>query len=117
MGRTVRWTAEWIEYEADAKHMKTLMKRAGLDEDSKAVAGPVVKIAEGKEDKEETDLEGKDKTEFRGYCALLNYLGQEWSDIQFSTNQTCRRMSRLAEEGRCKVMRLVRYSGGGGEAG
>ena len=63
LGRTVRWTAEGIEYEADAKHRKTLMKRAGLAEDSKAAAGPVVKIAEGKEDEEEKDLEGKDKTD------------------------------------------------------
>jgi hypothetical protein len=69
LGRTVRWTAEGIEYEADAKHRKTLMNRAGLEEeDSKAAAGLVVKIAEGEEDEEEKDLEGMDKTEFRGDC-------------------------------------------------
>ena len=109
LGRTVRWTAEGIEYEADAKHRKTLMKRAGLEEDSKAASGPVVKIAEGRVDEEEKDLEGKDKTEFRGDCALLNYLGQDRSDIQFATNQICRRMSRPTEEGMRKVKRLARY--------
>jgi hypothetical protein len=109
LGRTVTWTAEGIEYEADEKHRKTLMKNAELEEDSKAAAGPVVKIAEGKEEEDEKDLEGKDKTEFRGNCALLNYLGQDRSDIQFATNQICRRMSRPTEEGMRKIKRVVRY--------
>ena len=107
LGRTVTWTAEGIEYEADEKHRKTMMKNTELEEDSKAAAGPVVKIAEGKEEEDDKDLEGKDKTEFRGNCALLNYLGQDRSDIQFATNQICRRMSRPTEEGMRKIKRVA----------
>ena len=99
LGRTVRWTVEGIEYEADAKHRETLMKKAGLEDNSKAAAGPEVKTAEGREDGDEKGLEGKDKAEFPGDCVLLNCLGQDRSDIQFATNQICRRMSRPTEEG------------------
>jgi len=116
LGRTVGWTTEGIEYEADEKHRKTLMKRAGLEEGSKAAAGPVVKVTcdvaitdGGREEEEEKELEGKEKTEFRGDCALLNYLGQDRSDIQFATNQICRKMSRPTEEGKWKIKRVVRY--------
>ena len=60
LGRTVRWTTEGIEYE---KHRKTLMNRAGLEEGSKAAAGPVVKVTcdaamtdGGREEEEEKEL-------------------------------------------------------------
>ncbi len=69
-GRTVRWTVEGIEYEADAKHRETLMKKAGLEEHSKA-AGPVVKNVQGREDGEEKELEGRDKAEFRGELRIV----------------------------------------------
>ena len=109
MGRTLRWTAEGIEYEADEKHRKTLMRKAGLEEDSKAAAGPVVKTSAALEVEGEKELEGMERTEFRGNCALLNYLGQDRSDIQLATNQICRRKSSPTEEGRWRIKRVVRY--------
>ena len=38
LGRTVRWTEEGIEYEADGEHRAKLMKAEGLEEDSKICA-------------------------------------------------------------------------------
>ena len=47
LGRSVRWTREGLEYEADGKHRKTLMKMVGLDEGSKFVGSPSVRDSEG----------------------------------------------------------------------
>ena len=41
--RTVRWTAEWLEYEADAGHRRRIMEAEGLEEDLKAVPRLAVK--------------------------------------------------------------------------
>ncbi len=46
LGRTVRWTIEGLEYEADGKHRGELLKRLGLESGAKAVVSPMVK--EGK---------------------------------------------------------------------
>jgi len=40
LGRTVRWTTEGIEYEADGRHREELMKECGLKEDSKSLNCP-----------------------------------------------------------------------------
>jgi hypothetical protein len=109
LGRTVRWTAEGIEYEADEKHRKELIKKAGLTKDSKAAVGPAVKVTNENEEADEVELEGEEKRAFRGECALLNYLGQDRSDIQYATNQICRGMSRPTVGARAKVKRVVRY--------
>ena len=42
LGRTVRWTAEGLEYEADVRHRRIIMEAEGLEEDSKAVPSPAV---------------------------------------------------------------------------
>ena len=43
LGRTVRWTAEGLENEADAGHRRRIMEVEGLEEYSKAVPSPAVK--------------------------------------------------------------------------
>jgi hypothetical protein len=53
LGRTVRWTDEGIEYEADGEHRAKLMKAEGLEEDSKVAVGPAVKGGGGAEALEE----------------------------------------------------------------
>ena len=66
LGRTVRWTNEGIEYEADAEHRAKLMKVEGLEEDSKVAVGPAVKDGGGAEALEEVKLEGdREHKEFR----------------------------------------------------
>jgi hypothetical protein len=110
LGRTVRWTAEGIEYEADEKHRNELMKKAGLTNESKSAVGPVAKLAEGNGNyAEEMELGVGERREFRGECALLNYLGQDRSDIQYATNQICRKMSRPTVGAKARVKRVVRY--------
>ena len=45
LGRTLRWTSSGLEYEADGKHQKELMKKMGLEETSKMAATAGVKDA------------------------------------------------------------------------
>ena len=37
LNRTLRWTADGVEYEADDKHVATIIKGVGLQGDSKGV--------------------------------------------------------------------------------
>ena len=108
LGRTVRWTAEGIEYEADEKHRKELLKEEGLVEQSKAVVGPSVKEKTDMDD-DETDLGREEARKFRGSAARLNYLGQDRPDIQFATKEICQGMSRPTVGGLRKIKRAVRY--------
>ena len=110
LGRTVRWTAEGIEYEADAGHRKKLMDAEGLEETSKSVVGPVMKENIGRQGAEEETLEEKwEQKEFRSKGARLNYLGQDRSDIQYAVKEICQGMSKPTVEGRTKIKRAVRY--------
>ena len=50
-------------------HRKTLMNKAGLEEDSKNAAWPLVKVSDEMKDGDEKELERMERTEFRGNCA------------------------------------------------
>ena len=112
LGRTVRWTAEGIEYEADDGHRKKLMEAEGLEEDSKVAPGPAVKMDDEKEKLDEEELEASERKGFRGTAARMNYLGQDRSDIQYGVKEICQGMSKPSVGGRAKIKRLVRYLGG-----
>ena len=66
LGRTLRWTKEGIEYEADAKHRKELMKRGGLDSDSKAAVSPAIR-----EEKEDVEGGMVELEEWEWECGIL----------------------------------------------
>ena len=63
---------------------------------------PAIKELNEGEEGGDVELEDWERTEFRGDCGLLNYLGQDRSDIQWATNQICRGMSRPTVGGRAK---------------
>jgi len=109
LGRTVRWTTEGIEYEADGRHREELMKECGLKEDSKSLNCPAARGGEEQEGGEERRLEGEECRKFRGLAARLNYLGQDRSDIQYATKEICTEMSAPTENGMKKIKRAVRY--------
>ena len=109
LGRTVRWTAEGLEYEADAGHRKKVMEAEGLEEDSKAVPGPAVKEDSCKAELDEKELEKEEHRRFRSEGATLNYLGQDRSDIQYAVKEICQGMSRPSEGGKARIKRVARY--------
>jgi hypothetical protein len=109
LGRTVRWTREGLEYEADGKHRRELLKRLGLNDGAKAVVSPMVKSGKNEVGDEDDELEKGEYTGFRGEVALLNYMGQDRSDVQYTTNQVSRMMVRPTVGARRLVKRVGRY--------
>ena len=109
LGRTVRWTAEGLEYEADAAQRRRIWEAEGLEEDPKAAPSPAVKEDNGKAEPDETDLVADEHRRFRSEGATLNYLGQDRSAIQFAVKDICQGMSRPTEGGKARIKRVARY--------
>ena len=107
LGRTVRWCRDSLEYYADGKHREIIMQEFGLSRDSKSVGSPMVKEAEGGEDEEE--LEMQEASRVRGLIARANYLAQDRMDLQFTTKELSRWMSRPRKGEVVKLKRLARY--------
>ena len=82
LGRTLRWTEEGLEYEADGKHVRDLMEAEGLNENSNTVVSPVVRPKSKLEDEESEELGREEVKEFRGAAAKFNYLGSDRPDLQ-----------------------------------
>ena len=109
LGRTVKWKETGITYESDAKHRVELMRKLNLEEDSKGATSAGIRNDEEKEEELEIQLEGEERKGFRGEIALLNYLGQDRSDLQYATNQISRGMANPTEAGRRRIKKAVRY--------
>eukprot|EP00973_Karenia_brevis_P076822 10668793-Karenia_brevis.AAC.1 len=66
LGRSVRWTNEGIEYEADPKHRRLILKYCGFNEKTKSIG-----VNGDREDKvEEQEEEYLDKGEAKEYRGL-----------------------------------------------
>ena len=110
LGRTVRWTSEGVEYEADGKHRRALMRMMGMDEGSNFVGSPSVKEVEGSEWRDEdVELEGSEKRRYREMTARLNYMGQDRSDVQYATKELSVEMAKPTVGGLRKLKRVVKY--------
>jgi hypothetical protein len=107
LNRTIHWTGRAITYKADNKHAKEIVKRMGLEMDSKPLGGPCVK--EPLEEVEGEDLIGDEKRKFRSVAATANYLGQDRYDLQFAVKEICRGMAKPKRSGEAKLKRLARY--------
>ena len=74
LGWHVRWTGGGIEYEADPKHRKLIMKHFGFDEESSGLVFNGEKDWKKEEEWEEVLLEKDEVTVFRGVAARANFL-------------------------------------------
>ena len=108
LGRRLRWTQEGLEYEGDPKHRQELIKKSGLTEESKAAVSATVKETGGLED-DDTRLEEEEARKCRGEIALLNYMGQDRTDVQYAANQVSKMMANPTEETRRRIKRIARY--------
>ena len=93
LGRTVRWTEEGIEYEADKKHRKAMMEHFGFEEGVKGAMVNGDKERKEEEDDEE-EMERVEEKKFRGMAARLNYLAQDSPDLQYPAKEISREMAR-----------------------
>jgi len=108
LGRKLRWTHEGLEYEADPRHRREIMKATGLQRGSKAVAGAAIMSKEA-EDGDVRELVHDEKKEYRAAAARFNYLGLDRPDLQYATKEICQEMSRPTARGRRKIKHAARY--------
>ena len=112
LGRTVRWTKEGVEFEADRRHRNVLMDHFRFEEGAKGAGanGDKERKEEGKEDDDEMDKEEAKK--FRGMVARMNYVAQDAPDLQYPAKEMSREM---AKPKRGAWRRLKWETGGGVE--
>ena len=120
LGRILRRTAGGLELEADEKHRRILMERCGLEEESNHAEAPMAEAEGGapepaKPDQGERDDDGGgelapwEASWYRAMVARANYLAQDRMDVQYTTKELSRRMSKPRVEDVGRLKRLVRY--------
>jgi hypothetical protein len=133
LNRTIKWTKEGVTVEADAKHVKVLIKEMDL-ENAKEVKTPAIRsegaknsrdvnddiddIAEMDEEKvkdkckeaeENPELGPAESSKYRSWTARVNYLSIDRPDIQFAVKSCAKGMSNPHKEDMMKLKRLARY--------
>jgi hypothetical protein len=109
LGRQLRWRGGSIEYEADPKHAEEIIKRVGLELNSKGLDTPFVKVTLEDLEEESEALSKEESTEFRALAATANYLAQDRVDMQFAAKEICRDMASPTLKSWGKLKRLARY--------
>ena len=107
LNRIIQWTDEGILYEADQRHAEIIIRELGLHNSVKTVMTPGTKVDEGPED--ERELDGSQATMFRAMVARANYLAQDRTDIQYTTKELSRNMSKATWASCTALKRLGRY--------
>jgi hypothetical protein len=105
LGRLVRCSAAWFEYEADPRDRKNVLEALGFSEKSKglSVNGRVEDLAE-----ELVELEAADCTSFRALAARMHYMAQDAPEIQIAAKEVCRGMARPSQDSWRKLKILAR---------
>ena len=113
LNRRLRWKTgeKTIEYEADPKHVREVLKTMGLESSSRGRDTPCEREEIEKDEVQDESplLVPAEATKYRGVSALLNYLGQDRPDIQYGSKEICRSMSAPREKGWKKVKIMARY--------
>ena len=111
LNRTLKWTRQGIEIEADARHVDEVLKALDMRE-ANAVTTPCVdeqRQEEGEEMPDDTPLVGEEATKYRAVAARINYLSQDRADIRFATMRLCSKMSAPSVKDMEKLKRMARY--------
>ena len=81
----------------------------GLEEESKAVATPAIRVKPGEVLGGEKEISAQEATIFRSIVARANYLSQDRSDIRFAVKELSRRMAKPRVRDVNTAKRLARY--------
>ena len=114
LGRRLTWGAAGLEYEADPKHARTLLKNWDL-EASRSVSTPGVGEDVAKRHYQEEGGEGEEQLHsveakrYRAAAALLNYLGQDRIDLSFAAKELARHMANPLSSHVVALKRVIRY--------
>ena len=107
LNRTVRWTADGITYEADDKHVNTIVKELGLQRDSKGSELPLPRDMDAADEDEE--LDGDTARRYRRLAATVNYLALDRPDLQYTAGVLGRTAARPTTRSWANLKRVGRY--------
>ena len=94
--------------EADPRHAELIIEQLGVG-DLREAATPGVDGADEVDRDDDVEIVGADATRFRGVAARCNYLSFDRPDIQYSTKEICREMSRPTTGSLRRLKRLGQY--------
>ena len=113
LGRRLRWRrgTRIVEYEADDKYVKEVVKEMNLQEDSQGLDAPKEReIVENDGVEDDADLlDVEEAKRYRAMSATLNYLALDRADINYATKEICRSMSKPRTSGWARIKRLAKY--------
>lgn len=107
LNRTLRWTKNGIELEADGKHVKTIIDEVGLNADSKGSDYPLPKDFGAAES--DVALGAQQSEAYRRIAALVNYLATDRVDLQFAAGVLGRSAARPTKRSWTNLKRVARY--------
>ena len=108
LGRTVKWIADGIEYEADPRHAEVMVKVSRL-EGANGVKTPGEEEKSWATEENGRPLSAPEAREYRGLAARANYLGQDRADICYAAKEACRGMAAPTQGDLRALRRLARY--------
>jgi hypothetical protein len=97
-----------LEYEADPRHVKEILKGLDLQENSKGLDWAARRASEA-EVKEATPLEAGQASKYRSLTARANFLALDRADIQFAVKELCKEMSAPTTLSWSRLKQLGRY--------
>ena len=93
LGRTIRWSPQGFEWEANSKHVDDMVEQCGLKLDSKGAPTPITKATgKGRRDIDD-DLEPHDVQTFRQAAGTGLYLSIDRPSLQFAMSAVMSGMS------------------------
>ena len=107
LNRQLRWTTDGIEYEADDKHVQTIIKGVGLEEDSNGT--DVALPCEYEAEEGDLELSVQQAKVYRSLAATVNFLASDRPDIQFAAGVLGRTMARPSTRSWANLKKVGRY--------
>ena len=107
LGRIARWTPSGLEYDADRRQAKQLIRDMGMS-GSKPVGTSGVKVT-SEQLAEDRDLSYQRQRPYKGVAPRPNCLSVDRPDMQHAAKEVCRWMSTPTETARLALERVGRY--------
>ena len=95
-----------MEIEADPRHVEILVSQMGLNNESKAVSTPAVRMTDEDDGKE---LDAENRACYRSWTMRASYLSQDRCELQFAVKEFARRMQQPNTKNMQALKRLVRF--------
>ena len=94
------------EIEADPRHVEILVSQMGLNNESKAVSTPGVRMTDEDDGKE---LDAENRACYRSWTMRAIYLSQDRCELQFAVKELARRMQQPNTKNMQALKRQVRF--------